>query len=121
MGKLNKTYTELVLIGTWTVYVLIMHQEIYFYLQNPHSIIDVNAGWNMWKLPVWRNWKEIVLMVKWNAGNSKCVPTLAIGMHGFDYEPSKLIIVFPPYEYLPIKKPLLYSMVTDFLSDGSSS
>ena len=43
-GKTYKTYAELVLIGTWTMYVLIMHQDISFYLQKPHSIIDVNAG-----------------------------------------------------------------------------
>jgi len=101
MGKLTKfKYTELVLIGTWTVYVLIMHQDNSFYLKNPHSIRDVNAGWNVWKPPVWCSWEEIVLVVEWNAENSPCAPILAIRMCGFDYKPSKFIIPFPAYEYL---------------------
>lgn len=43
MDKLREfKYTELVLVGSWTVHVLIMHDNSC--LKKPHSITDVNAG-----------------------------------------------------------------------------
>lgn len=44
MDKLREfQYTELVLVGSWTVHVLIMHNDNSC-LKKPHSTTDVNAG-----------------------------------------------------------------------------